>query len=61
MFRFVRVVVLVDGFVAHGGAADSSKVTSVVFVVFVVGMLFRISSFFLMPRFVRFLFGSSFL
>ncbi len=46
MFRSTRVVVLVDGFVAPGGAADSLKVTCVVFVVFVVGMLFRISSFF---------------
>jgi hypothetical protein len=49
VFRSARVVVLVDGFVACGGAADSLKVTHVIFVVFVVGMLFRILAFFLMP------------
>jgi hypothetical protein len=46
VFHSARVVVLVDGFVARGGAADSSKVTHVVFVVFVVGMLFSILSIF---------------
>ena len=61
VFCSVGVVVLAVGFIACGGAADSLKVTQVVFVIFVVGMLFRILSIFLMPRFVRFLFGSSFL
>ena len=45
MFCSARVVVLADGFVARGGAADSLKVTQVVFVIFVVGMLFRILSY----------------